>query len=124
MGAEELLRWAGPSGTVGHAELRIGESTVWLADEAPEAGFHSPLTLGGAGACMFLYVDDVDAAFARALAAGAEPLRPVEDLFYGDRAGTLRDPFGHVWTLATRREEFSSEELRARAADFLRRGSR
>ena len=117
-GATELVRWGGPGGGVGHAEIRIGDSPIWLADESPETGFHSPLSLGGAGVCIFLYVADVDAAFSRAIAAGARELRPVSDQFYGDRVGTLQDPFGHVWTLATRKEDLSADELAARAGEF------
>ena len=116
--AVELLRWPGPSGGVGHAEIKIGDSAIWLADENPAAGFSSPLTLGGAGVCIFLYVADVDAAFATAIAAGAQELRPVADQFYGDRVGTLRDPFGHVWTLATRKEDLSAAELNERVDEF------
>jgi PhnB protein len=123
-GATELVRWGGPRGKVGHAEIKIGTSPIWLADESPETGFSSPLTLGGAGVNIFLYVADVDRAFNRALAAGATELRPVIDQFYGDRVGTLRDPFGHVWTLATRKEELSTEELQARAEEFLRESER
>ncbi|HEY0003350.1 MAG TPA: VOC family protein, partial [Pyrinomonadaceae bacterium] len=83
--ALELLCWNGPEGKVGHAEIKIGNSPIWLADEVPELGFSSPLTLGGAGVNIFLYVDDVDTAFSRAIAAGATELRPVVDQFYGDR---------------------------------------
>ena len=120
-GALELLRWAGPEGKVGHAEIKIGESPIWLADEAPELGFSSPLTLGGAGVNIFLYVADVDVAFNRAIAAGAKEMRPVADQFYGDRVGTLVDPFGHVWTIATRKEELTGEELLKRASQFLKK---
>ncbi|HEV2914609.1 MAG TPA: VOC family protein [Pyrinomonadaceae bacterium] len=119
-GATELVRWGGPEGKVGHAEIKIGNSPIWLADESPETGFKSPLSLGGAGVSIFLYVADVDSAFSRAITAGASELRPVMDQFYGDRVGTLKDPFGHVWTLATRKEQLSPEELRARAEQFLR----
>ncbi|HYY55955.1 MAG TPA: VOC family protein [Pyrinomonadaceae bacterium] len=123
-GATELVRWGGPRGKVGHAEIKIGNSPIWLADESPETGFSSPLTLGGAGVNIFLYVADVDVAFSRALAAGATELRPVMDQFYGDRVGTLEDPFGHVWTLATRKEELSPEELQSRAEKFLKGSER
>jgi PhnB protein len=120
-GAVELLRWPGPTGGVGHAEIKIGDAKLWLADENPAAGFSSPHTLGGVSVCIFFYVADVDTAFARATAAGAQELRPVADEFYGDRVGTLRDPFGHVWTLATRKEDLSAAELTARVDEFIRR---
>lgn len=118
--AVELLRWPGPAGGVGHAEIKIGDAKLWLADENPAAGFSSPLTLGGVSVCIFFYVADVDTAFARAIAAGAQELRPVADEFYGDRVGTLRDPFGHVWTLATRKEDLSAAELTERVDEFIR----
>ncbi len=118
--ATELLRLPGPEGKVGHAEIKIGNSVVWFADEVPEAGFSSPLSLGGAGVNMFVYVADVDAVFNRAVAAGAKELKPVADLFYGDRVGTLVDPFGHVWSIATRKEDIVGEDLQRRAADFVK----
>lgn len=114
-GAVELFRMAGPDGRLGHAEFRVGDSPIMVADEHPEHGFVGPQTLGGSGVSLLLYVDDVDSAFTRALEAGGELLRPVKDQFYGDRSGTLRDPFGHVWTLATRIEDVPPEELEARA---------
>ena len=85
-----------------------------LADEAPDRGVRSPRSLGGAGVHFLLYVEDVDARFARAVAAGAKVLRPVADQFYGDRSGTVEDPFGHQWTLATHQEDLSDEEMRRR----------
>jgi len=113
-GAVELLRLEAPGGKLGHAEVRIGDSPVMLADEHPDQGALGPKTLGGAAVSLMLYVVDVDAVFARALAAGAEVVRPVEDQFYGDRTGTLKDPFGHQWTVATHVEEVSNEEVRRR----------
>ena len=115
-GATELMRFdAGDR--IAHAEVRIGDSHVMLADENPAEGFVGPQTLGGAGAS--LYVDDVDATFARAIAAGATPRRPVADQFYGDRVGTLADPFGHVWSIATHREDVSVDEAKRRMAELM-----
>jgi PhnB protein len=113
-GAREVMRFDMPDGKIAHAEVKIGDSHVMLADEMPDRGFVGPQTLGGAGVSLMLYVDDVDATFARAIAAGATSKRPVVDQFYGDRTGTLVDPFGHVWTIATHREDLSIDEVRQR----------
>lgn len=113
-GAKERMRMAGPDGKIGHAEILLGDSRVMLADEAPERGIQSPQSLGGAGVHLLLYVEDVDARFQRAVAAGGKVVRPLQDQFYGDRTGTLEDPFGHQWTLATHVEDLSDEEVRAR----------
>jgi PhnB protein len=113
-GATELMRLPGPDGKVGHAEIRIGDSPVMLADEHPEVGAVSPQTLGGSPVHMLIYVEDVDARFAQAIAAGAKELRPVKDQFYGDRSGTLKDPFGHMWTIATHTEDVTHEEMQKR----------
>jgi PhnB protein len=110
-GAIESLRLALPDGKVAHAELRLGEDPIMLADEFPEEGYLSPLRLGGSGVSLYLRVDDVDATHARALAAGARERAAPADQFDGDRRGTLVDPFGHVWSLATRRQSVSPEEL-------------
>jgi PhnB protein len=115
-GAKEVMRFDGPNGKIAHAEVTIGDSHVMLADESPE--FAGPQTLGGAGVSLMLYVDDVDATFARAVAAGATVRRPVADQFYGDRLGTLADPFGHVWSIATHREDVSLEEMQRRLASM------
>ena len=115
-GAKELMRIPHPDGRVGHAELQIGDSRIMLADEFPEMGVRSPMTLGGTPVGIQLYVDDVDAVTTRALAAGAKTLRPVKDQFYGDRSGTLSDPFGHQWTISTHKEDVSLEEMQRRAA--------
>jgi PhnB protein len=114
-GAQELFRM--PDGErIGHAELKIGDSVVMLADEYPEMGAKSPATLGGCPVQLLVYVPDVDAAFARAIKEGAKEERPVEDKFYGDRMGGLQDPFGHLWYLATHKEDVSPDEIERRAA--------
>lgn len=116
--ADEVMRFNGPDGRIAHAEVKIGDSHVMLADESPEQGFVGPQTLGGAGVSLMLYVDDVDATFAQALAAGATVRRPVADQFYGDRVGTLADPFGHVWSIGTHREDVPVEEMQRRMASM------
>ena len=114
--AHEVMRFNGADGRIAHAEVTIGDSHVMLADETPE--FVGPQTLGGAGISLMLYVDDVDATFARAVAAGGTVRRPVADQFYGDRVGTLADPFGHVWSIGTHREDVSLEEMQRRMASM------
>ena len=113
--ATEIMRMADAQGRVAHAELRIGDSVIMLADEQAAMGHHSPHSLGGSSVSMLLYVPDVDAVFARALEARARSLRPVVNQFYGDRSGTLEDPFGHTWTVATHIEDVAPEELQRRA---------
>ena len=113
-GAEEVMRLPAPGGKVGHAEIQIGDSRIMLADEVPEMGFLSPASLGGAAVSICLYVEDVDAVFQRALDAGGKQQRPVQDQFYGDRSGTLEDPYGHSWTVATHTEDLSPEEIQQR----------
>jgi PhnB protein len=115
-GATELFRLPYPNGKVGHAEIKIGDSIIMLADEHPEMGFRGPLAIGGTPASILLYVEDVDARFKQAIAAGGKELRPVQDQFYGDRSGTLTDPFGHVWSIATHKEDLSQEEIDRRFA--------
>ena len=115
-GATELMRMPKPNGKIGHAEIRIGDSTIMLADEAPEMGARSPRTFGGSPVSIFLYVDDVDTTFARAVDGGAKVQRPLADQFYGDRTGGVEDPFGHVWYIATHVEDVSPEEMKKRAA--------
>jgi PhnB protein len=118
LGAKELFRFDGPAGTVGHAELLIGDSQVMLADESPDGAFRSPRSVGGTPVTMMLYVEDVDATFRAAVAAGARVLRNVQDQFYGDRSGTIEDPFGHVWTIGTHVEDVPAEEITRRAASM------
>jgi PhnB protein len=119
-GATELLRMADPKGRVGHAEIRIGDSVIMLADEYPEMGHRGPRSLGGSSVSILLYLEDVDAVFERALKAGARAQRPVQNQFYGDRSGTLEDPFGHVWTIATHVEDVPEEELKRRAEAVMK----
>lgn len=114
-GAKERMRVAAPDGKVGHAELEIGDSVIMLADEYPDMDFRSPDSSGGASVTLHLYVRDVDASFRKATEAGAKPLRQVKDQFYGDRSGTVRDPFGHVWHIATHKEDLSPDEITRRA---------
>lgn len=114
-GAKELFRMAQPDGRIGHAELQIGDSKVMLADEHPEMGARSPQSVGGSPVTLHLYVPDVDATVARAVAAGAKVTRPVENQFYGDRSGGLTDPFGHLWYVSTHVEDVPPDELEARA---------
>jgi PhnB protein len=119
-GATELLRMADPKGRVGHAEIRIGDSVIMLADEYPEMGHRGPRSLGGSSVSILLYLEDVDTVFERALKAGARAQRPVQNQFYGDRSGTLEDPFGHVWTIATHVEDVPEEELKRRAEAVMK----
>jgi PhnB protein len=113
-GATELMRFPGPGGILVHAEIKIGDSPIMLADEMPGMPHHSPLHFGRTPVSILLYVTDVDALFDRAVAAGAKVQQPVKDQFYGDRAGTIQDPYGHVWTIATHKEDVSMEEMKKR----------
>ncbi|CAN5890225.1 Dot/Icm type IV secretion system effector PhnB [soil metagenome] len=115
-GATELFRMPQPDGKVGHAEIKIGDSPIMLSDEHPEMGYTSPTTLGGTPVSIMIYVDDVDTIFKQAIAAGGEQQKPVQDQFYGDRSGSLKDPFGHVWHVATHVEDVSPEEIEKRAS--------
>lgn len=117
--ASETMRLPAPGGGIGHAELKIGNSIIMLADEFPDMGARSPRTIGGSPVSLMIYVEDVDRVFAEAIAAGAKELRPLENKFYGDRAGQIEDPFGHVWTLATHIEDVSAELLQERMRELF-----
>jgi len=120
-GAVETMRLTEPtSGRIGHAELRIDDARVMLAEEYPEMNVLSPMTLGGSPVTLHLYVTDVDTFIARAVAAGARLVRPVQDQFYGDRAGRVVDPFGHAWVFATHREDVAPAELERRFTALYR----
>ena len=114
-GATELFRME-HEGKLGHAEIRIGNSPIMLADEFPQMGFKSPKTLGGTPVSLMIYVEDADTTFNQAIKSGGVQLKPLQDQFYGDRSGTLTDPFGHVWTVATHKEDVSHEEMDKRIA--------
>jgi PhnB protein len=109
-GATELFRME-HGGKVGHAEVKIGDSPIMLADEQPEMGYKSPKTLGGTPVSLMIYVEDVDTTFKQAITSGGVQVKPLQDQFYGDRSGTLTDPFGHVWTVATHKEDVTPEEM-------------
>ncbi|MGH9868092.1 MAG: VOC family protein [Candidatus Polarisedimenticolia bacterium] len=112
--AKELMRFEVAGGKIGHAEFKLGDSIVMMADEAPEMGHRSPKSLGGAGVSLAIYVPDVDKAYARAIAAGGKEIKPLANQFYGDRSGTFQDPFGHVWTIATHVEDVTPDEMKRR----------
>ncbi len=114
-GAIELFRMPQPDGKIGHAEIKIGDSPIMLADEFPEMKYVSPQTLGGSPVSLMIYVEDVDTVFKRAIDAGASEQKAVQDQFYGDRSGSLTDPFGHVWHIATHKEDVAPEEMERRA---------
>jgi PhnB protein len=115
-GATEIMRMAPPGGKIGHAEIQIGDSRIMLADEFPQWDARSPQSVGGTPVSVMLYLEDADAVVTRAVSLGAKLLMPVKDQFYGDRSGTISDPFGHKWTIATHQEDLSPEELQTRAA--------
>jgi len=114
-GAEELFRLEMPGGMIGHAEIKIGNSPIMMGDECVEMGYKSPEAIGGTPVSLMLYVENVDAVFQRAVAAGAKVKEAVQDKFYGDRAGTVVDPFGHQWHIATHIEDVSHDEVMQRA---------
>jgi len=118
-GAKERMRMPGPHGTIGHAEMQIGPSVFMMADEYPGGGVVAPATLNGTTSTFMIYVKDVDAAFARALAAGATQAVPVQDMFYGDRMGSLKDPFGHSWMLSTHIEDVPPKEMAKRSKEAM-----
>lgn len=119
-GARELFRHVAPGGKVGHAEVRIGDTVVMLADVHPEVGAQAPAHYGGSPVSLHLYVEDVDKVAERAVAAGAKIKRPVADQFYGERMGSLEDPFGHTWHVSTHIEDVSPEELDRRVAAMMK----
>lgn len=120
-GAEELERMTEPEGgRIVHAELRIGDSRFFLCDEIPEMGLRSPASLGGTPCGFYVYVEDVDQAFKKAVGAGAKIMQPVTDMFWGDRTGSVTDPFGCKWDLATRKEEVPPDEIKRRGEEFFR----
>ena len=114
-GAVELFRFPAPDGKIGHAEIKVGDSPIMLADEYPDMGYNGPQSLGGSPVSLMIYVADVDAVFNQAVAMGATAKEAVQDKFYGDRMGTVIDPFGHRWHLATHKEDVSVEEMQRRA---------
>jgi len=117
-GAVELFRFPSPDGKVGHAEIKIGDSPIMLADEYPPMGYKGPQSIGGSPVSLMIYVEDVDTIYNQAVTAGAAVKEALQDKFYGDRTGTLVDPFGHVWHISTHKEDVSMEEMvrRAKAA--------
>lgn len=122
-GAAEIMRMPTQDGKIVHAEIRIGDSHVMLADEQPDMGYRGPLSIGGAPVSLMVYVDDVDKTFRQALAAGAKEIRAVANQFYGDRTGIFQDPFGHVWSVATHIEDVSPEELERRSREWMQKSA-
>jgi PhnB protein len=119
LGAEERMRMPAPDGRIGHAELMLGNSVIMLADEFPDMEFRSPRAVGGTPVTLHVYVADVDAVFARALARGARELSPVRNEFYGDRTGQFEDPYGHRWSIASHVEDVPPEEMEKRAREAM-----
>jgi PhnB protein len=119
LGAQEIMRMTGPNGLIGHAELRIGDSVLFITDEMPNMGMcKSPQTLGGTTGSLYLYVDDVDSAFDRAVKAGGKATMPVADMFWGDRFGSFEDPFGYIWGVSTHVRDLSPEQIEEAAKEF------
>jgi len=118
-GATELIRMPAPDGRVAHAEIKIGDSVIMLADEYPEMGHRSAQTLGGSCVSLMIYVEHVDEVFKQAIASGAKETQPIKSQFYGDRSGSLQDPYGHQWTIATHVEDVTPEEMDRRAKEFM-----
>ena len=113
-GAVELFRFPSPDGKIGHAEIKIGDSPIMMADEYPDMGYKGPQTIGGSPVSLMIYVEDVDTVFNQAVAAGATIKEALQDKFYGDRMGTVTDPFGHVWHISTHKEDVSMDEMQER----------
>lgn len=122
-GAIESLRLVIPGGKIGHAEIRIGDSIIMLADQCGTGAFRSPRSLGGSSVALHIYVENVDAQFTQAINAGAKVISPVQDQFYGDRTGTLEDPYGHIWFLASHREDVAPDEIKRRAEALFKQGN-
>jgi PhnB protein len=122
-GAVEMMRMPGPGATVGHAEIKIGKAIIMLADEFPDMNCKGPQSLGGSPVSIMVYVQDVDTFIKRAVAAGAKVRVPVENKFYGDRSGSLEDPFGHQWHFATHVEDVPPAEMAKRAEAFMKQHS-
>lgn len=122
-GAAELMRMETPEGRIGHAEIRIGDSAVMLADEHPKMGYRSPQSVGGTAVSLMVYVERVDDIFKQALACGAEEMQPIKDQFYGDRSGTVKDPYGHVWTISTHVEDVAPDEMRRRVEQYTQKAN-
>jgi PhnB protein len=120
-GASERMRMPSPGGKIGHAEIEIGDSLIMLADEHPDMGARGPKAFGGSPVNLHLYVEDVDAVARQALAAGAKEVRAIKDQFYGDRSGTFEDPYGHLWHVATHKEDVPEPELKRRAQEAMKR---
>jgi len=118
-GATEVMRMAAPGGKIGHAELKIGKAVIMLSDEWSDMGHKSPKTLGGSPVGIMVYFEDVDAIAQQAVAAGGKLTEPLKDQFYGDRSGTLEDPFGHRWFIATHKEDVPPDEMERRAAKAM-----
>lgn len=119
LGAKELMRLPGPDGRLMHAEIQVGNSRIMLADESPEMGCRAPVTVGSTTSSLYVYVEDVDKAFQRAVEAGAKALMPPADMFWGDRFGTVEDPSGHRWGLASHQEDPTPEEMARRQKEFF-----
>ncbi len=119
-GAELILKLTMPDGSIAHAEMKIGDSAFMFGDENPDWGNKCPLTLGGSPSGLMIYVPDCDAAFERALAAGATVDRPVMDQFYGDRSGTVIDPSGHKWTLGTHKKDMTEAEMQSAMDEWMK----
>ena len=120
-GAREVMRMDGPGGKIGHAEIQIGDSRIMLGDEMPGTGCQSPQSLGGTTSGIMLYVENADAVFNQAVSAGAQVEAPLADMFWGDRYGKLKDPFGHSWSVATHKEDVAPAEMSKRMQEAMAR---
>lgn len=122
-GATELMRMDGPNGTVAHAEIKIGNSPLMVSDEWPDMGYRSPKAYGGSSIGIMIYCEDADAMFAKAVAAGATVKKPLQDQFYGDRSGSVTDPWGHEWSIATHIEDVSADEIERRMKSWMEKAA-